>query len=182
MAATALLATLLIAGAAFLPACAPDADNTLRGSLAQKLDGIKALDGGFIEELKADTDADLFSAYGLDGTEFMRAYLDGFDYSIDSIAIDGDTATATVTLTCKSFSGFQQKLTEGREALLADEELAAQGNDAVNARYRQLIMDSLAATPLAPTQPFTLTYQLEGDTWTPVNAVEHEISSALLTN
>lgn len=40
---------------------------------------------------------------GITEDEFTEAYLEGFAYEIGEITVDGDTATAEVTLTIKSF-------------------------------------------------------------------------------
>ena len=42
----------------------------------------------------------------------MKAYFGGFDYVIDDVTVDGDTATATVTLTCKSFDDYMNAVTD----------------------------------------------------------------------
>lgn len=164
---------------------APTPEDAIRSSLSQKLDGIKGLDDGFLSELQDDLDVDRFSEYGIDGTEFMRSYFDGFDYSIDDIVVDGDTATATVTLQCRSFSQYRDRLTEAAENLVGDrEKLASMSNDEVNAAYGALITETLEGVENAPTAAFTITYKLDEDTstWEPTNAVEYEISSAILTN
>lgn len=186
MVGLALAAMLAIGGLAAVPGCAaPTPEDAIRASLAQRLDGIKGLDEGFLGELQGDLDVDRFSEYGIDGMEFMKGYFEGFDYTIDSITVDGDTATATVTLQCKSFSQYRDKLTAAAKELVGDrEKLASMSNDEVNAAYGALITQTLEDVENAPTSSFTITYQLnpDNDTWEPVNAVEHEISSAILTN
>lgn len=186
MVGLALAAVLAIGCLAAAPGCAaPTPEDAIRASLAQRLDGIKGLDEGFLGELQGDLDVDRFSEYGIDGMEFMKGYFEGFDYTIDSITVDGDTATATVTLQCKSFSQYRDKLTAAAKELVGDrEKLASMSNDEVNAAYGALITQTLEDVENAPTSSFTITYQLnpDNDTWEPVNAVEHEISSAILTN
>lgn len=186
MVGLALAAVLAIGCLAAVPGCAaPTPEDAIRASLAQRLDGIKGLDEGFLGELQGDLDVDRFSEYGIDGMEFMKGYFEGFDYTIDSITVDGDTATATVTLQCKSFSQYRDKLTAAAKELVGDrEKLASMSNDEVNAAYGALITQTLEDVENAPTSSFTITYQLnpDNDTWEPVNAVEHEISSAILTN
>ena len=164
---------------------APTPEDAIRASLSQKLDGIKSLDDSFLTELQDDLDVNRFSEYGIDGKEFMKGYFEGFDYAIDSIVVDGDTATATVTLQCKSFSQYRDQLTAAAKELVGDRsKLASMSNDEVNAGYGALITQTLENVENAPTSSFTITYRLNGenDTWEPANAVEHEISSAILTN
>ena len=176
---SALLVLLLSSG---LVACAPSPEEAIRASLAEKLDGIKGLDDAFLQELQVDMDVDRFSDYGIDGLEFMKAYLDGFDYSIDSVEVADGTATATVTLTCKSFSQYRDSLSAAAQELIDGGALSTMGNDEINAAYGKLITERLDGIEAAPTESFAVTYELDGDAWEPTTALEHQISSAILTN
>ncbi len=162
--------------------CAPAPEEAIRASLSEKLDDIKGLDEGFLRELQADMDIDRFGEYGIDGLEFMKAYLEGFDYSIDSVEVADGTATATVTLTCKSFSQYRERLAAAAQELIAGDALSTMGNDEINAAYGKLITERLQGIESAPTQSFAVTYELDGDAWEPTTALEHQISSAILTN
>ena len=77
-------------------------EDAIRASLASELDSIKNIDDAFVNEFSESIDMSQLSVYGIDGVEFMKSYLSGFDYAIDSINVDGDSATAQITLTCKS--------------------------------------------------------------------------------
>ena len=184
--AAAALAAILALGALCLFGCgAPTPEDAIRASLSQALDGIKNGDEAALEELAADMDVDRFSEYGIDSMEFMRAYLDGFDYSIDSIVVDEGSATATVTLQCRSFSQYRDALTAAAKDLVGDRsQLASLSNDEINASYGTLITDRIEGIGMAPTDPFAITYKLDesSSTWEPEGAVTHEVSSAILTN
>ena len=85
-------------------------EDAIRASLASELDSIKNIDDAFVNEFSESIDMSQLSVYGIDGVEFMKSYLSGFDYAIDSINVDGDSATAQITLTCKSYTGYLQAL------------------------------------------------------------------------
>ena len=141
--------------------CAPAPEEAIRASLSEKLDDIKGLDEGFLRELQADMDIDRFGEYGIDGLEFMKAYLEGFDYSIDSVEVADGTATATVTLQCKSFSQYRDQLTAAAKELVGDRsKLASMSNDEVNAAYGALITQTLENVENAPTSSFTITFSI----------------------
>ncbi len=60
--------------------------------------------GEVLEELVEESTAaagDDLEQMGLEGTEIVEAWLDGFGYEIGDITVDGDSATAEVTITCK---------------------------------------------------------------------------------
>lgn len=184
--AAAVLCAILALGAIGLVGCgAPTPEDAIRASLSQALDGIKNRDEASLEELAVDMDVDRLSEYGIDEMEFMRAYFDGFDYSIDDIVVDEATATATVTLQCRSFSQYRDALAAGAQELVGDRsKLASLSNDEVNAAYGALIIDRIGGIENAPTAPFSITYELDdsSSTWEPANAVGHEVASAVLTN
>lgn len=178
------LAAMLLAAAlsAALVGCAPTPEEAIRSSLSEELDAIKSLDEGFLGELEVGMDVGRFSEYGIDGMEFMKAYLDGFDYSIDSVEVDEATAAATVTITCKSFSQYRERLAAAAQELIDGGALSTMGNDEINAAYGKLITERLEGIEAAPTESFAVTYELDGDAWEPTTALDRQISSAILTN
>ena len=89
--------------AGMLAACGPSVEDLIREDLTTQFDEIKANGEDFIAEIESSAGED-FATLGVDTGEFMTAYLDGFDYSIDDVTVEEDTATATVTVTCKSMS------------------------------------------------------------------------------
>lgn len=95
-------------------------EDAIRASLASELDSIKNIDDAFVNEFSESIDMSQLSVYGIDGVEFMKSYLSGFDYAIDSINVDGDSATAQITLTCKSYTGYLQALQTAVDEVTAD--------------------------------------------------------------
>ena len=78
-------------------------EDAIRASLSSELDSIKNIDDAFVNEFSESIDMSQLSVYGIDGVEFMKSYLSGFDYTIDSINVDGDDRAApqptTITYT-----------------------------------------------------------------------------------
>lgn len=178
-AATALLA---FSAVAFVGCGGESDEDVIRGALTEELDAIKALDDATISEMTADMDASTFAAYGIDASEFMKTYLDGFDYSIDGVTVDGDTAEAVVTLTCKSFSAYEAALEANTQTAVETQDIASMTSDEINALVGQIMMDSLADVEPIACDPITIEYTNEGGTWTPTTASEQAITNALLTN
>lgn len=52
------------------------------------------------EEASAGSDGAL-TTMGIDSTELVKSWIDGFAYEVGEITVDGDTATAAVKVTCK---------------------------------------------------------------------------------
>ena len=135
-----------------------------------------------MNEMATDMDVDELSTYGIDGVEFMKTYLDGFDYKIDDITVDGDKATAKVTLTCKSFTAYNQAVQNAATALASNPDALPTTEEELNQLLGQTVMDALAGVEVAETDQINITYTKNGNTWTPSAASEQEITTAMLTN
>ena len=158
-------------------------EDAIRASLSSELDSIKNIDDAFVNEFSESIDMSQLSVYGIDGVEFMKSYLSGFDYTIDSINVDGDSATAQITLTCKSYTGYLQALAKAVGAGTADPDaLAALSNDEINQKIGEIVIGSLDGVELAATQPITITYTKVDGTWEPASSTSGDIAAALMTN
>ena len=168
-----------------LSGCSSQQDDSevIRQSLSSELDSIKNLDDSFMNEFAESINMSQLSMYGIDGVAFMKSYLDGFDYTIDNIQVDGDTATAQITLTCKSYTGYQQALTEAVTKITENpEELAGLSNEDINKKIGEIVTGSLDGIELKATEPITITYTKVNDTWEPASSTSGDISAALMTN
>lgn len=177
----ALCCALVFAGGA-LAACGPDHEQAIRDALTQELDSIKNLDDSFLSDLASDPDIAELSEFGIDPTEFFTAYLAGFDYRIDDVTVDGETATATVVLTIKSFSQFNDAITANLDALVTDESLATMSEEELYSTVGQTVMDTLNSLEPVENAPITVTYELVDNTWTPTVDSQAELESALMAN
>ena len=94
---------------------------------------MKNLDDAFLSEVTASAETGGLDQFGIDAKELMKAYFGGFDYRIDDVTVEGDTAKATITLTCKSYQDYVDAITEA--ALNSEDETAFGENimEAVNA-------------------------------------------------
>lgn len=183
--AVLLLAFALVGSLVGLTGCAGQKsdDEVIRESLSSELDSIKNLDDNFINELSESIDMSQLSVYGIDGVEFMKAYLNGFDYSIDAVNVEGDAATAQITLTCKSYTGYLQALQNAVDQKIANpDELAGKSSDDINKEIGEIVIGSLDGVELAPTQPITINYTRSGDEWKPASSTSGDIAAALITN
>lgn len=175
-----LLTCLLACG--FLTSCGQDNEKLIRDSLTEELDDIKNLDPAYLEELTSDPNVSQLESFGIDPEEFVTSYLTGFDYRIDDVTVNGDTATATVVLTTKSFSQFNDALNDATTDLLNDESIYSMSMDEIYQVIGQTVMDVLDGLPTNETDPLTLDYELIDKTWTPTAASQSMLESALMSN
>lgn len=179
MVATAMVFTL----GAFTGCSGQNDEQVIREALSKELDACKNLDDNAMQELIGDMDLSELTTYGINGTDFMKSYLEGFDYSIDSVTVDGDKAEAIVTLTCKSFSGFETALTSAAESIVSDPTAYADMSmDELNQMLGTMVMDAINGVELAKTEPITISYTKSGNEWTPDSTASQNISSAMMTN
>lgn len=158
-------------------------EDLVRNSLSSELDSVKNLDEKFVNEISEAIDMSRLSLYGIDGIEFMKSYLEGFDYAIDSVTVDGDTAQAQLTLTCKSYTGYQKALQAAVDEITANpDEIAGLSNDDINKKIGEIVIQSLNGVELKPTEPVVINYKKNDGTWEAASSTSGDIAAALMTN
>lgn len=165
------MAALLALGATALAGCGGKSDaDVIRESLTQELDQVKNLDDAFLNEVTASAETGGLDQFGIDAKELMKAYFGGFDYRIDDVTVEGDTAKATITLTCKSYQDYVDAITEA--ALNSEDETA----------FGENIMEAVNAIQAREADPLELTYQKEGNTWNITSEGQQALYSVLFAN
>lgn len=182
LAASFLAAALLALGAVALVGCGPNDEEVIREGVSAELDKLKNLDDETLDLLASEAGADDLATYGIDAKAFVSSYLAGFDYRIENVSVDGENATATVVLTCKSFSQYTDSLQEAVTTLAADESIRSMSEDEQNAKFGETIMSSLNGLSAVETGPIDLAFAREGNTWNATQEAEQAITSALFNN
>ena len=75
-------------------------EEVIRESMTKELDPYKNHDSSVISQIQSQN-AVALATVGVDGKEYAEALLDGFDYSIEDVTVDGKNATATIVMTQK---------------------------------------------------------------------------------
>lgn len=96
--AIACVLTLVLAGCG-----GASAEDLIRENIESYMGEIDGANEEFVAGLEASAGEDL-ELLGLSADEFAAAYLDGYGYEIGDITVDGETATAEITITIKSYS------------------------------------------------------------------------------
>ncbi len=179
-----LLISLMVACLTLLTACgAMTAEDLIRADLTSQLDELKEADDDIIAEFVAGLgDAeDEFEALGVDPSEFMTAYLDGFDYSIDEVDVEESTAEATVTVTCKSLADIMENAADEYLDRLDEVDLTSDtSEEQLYQLMGEIMMEAAETAELTSTEcTFTYTCDDEG-VWTADDGVEDALLAALL--
>lgn len=168
-------------GGLALSACGPSNEEVVTQAVTDELELIKTHDDATLDQLAGYEGADALAPYGIDAKGFLASFLDGFDYRIDDVTVDGETAQATITLTAKSFSAFADAVSQGQAALAADESVANLTDEELNQRVGQTLMEALGSVTAAEKPPVALTFTLEDGTWKPNQDAQQLLQNTLLS-
>lgn len=177
-AAALVAAAAMVFSLAALAACGPDNEKLIRDGVTAELEGVKALDDTTMSQLTDSSGVAQMEEYGISPEDFLRSYLNGFDYSLGEVVVNGDKATVQVTLTCKDFADYQTKLEEAAAALAGDESITM---DNVNEKIGGIVMSTLDEVPATQIDPITLEYELVDNTWTPTDASMQAVATAMFS-
>lgn len=162
-----------------LTACGPSVEDLIREDLTSQFDVIKNGGEEFVSEIEQSAGED-FASLGVDTAEFTAAYLNGFDYSIDEVTVKDDTATATVTVTCKSLTDILNNFQNDFYAQLESTDLETLADqDALMQMAGETLMSvTQAAEPKSTECTFTYTNDGEGN-WSADESAANELMAAM---
>lgn len=146
----------------------PTAEEVITQGISDTLDQVKTLDDETLDEIVSDGEAELdeLKGMGIDGRELFKSVFDGFDYKVASVSVDGNSASASIDITAKSFNDAADKATELAEAWVANhaDELATMDEDAVNLKIGELTMQAFGEIE-PKSSSATVTFTKQGNEW-----------------
>ena len=179
----ALLAAFMCLGAFTLVACS-NPEEQIKAAVEAEFESIKTGEAAAMEEVAEGFDSASGGALdelGVTTDEFLAAYLDGFDYNVGEVTMDGnDKAVVSMTVTMKSISQWQDIFTEELNTWAADLTNYSSMEEAY-AAAGQIMVDTLKETPVAETEPFDFTLVKNGDVWEPDANAEASFSNAIMS-
>lgn len=157
-------------------------EELIREAITEELDSIKNLEDETLEEMGVEDLAEQLEPMGVDGEEFMKTYLDGFDYTVGDIKVDGEKATASITLKIKSFNSINTEMQNVSADMLGSaDELAEMSEDELMVKMGEVIMGIIEKTELKETEPIEISYELKDKVWTATTESEQNITNAMLS-
>ncbi len=160
--------TVLAAGCfGVLSGCGPNNEEVIRESLTKQFDAYKNKDESILTETNENLSGMQLEQLGIDVEELTLAVLDGMDYTIDDVEVNGDTATAHVTIISKSYSAFEDAMNQILNSIEDDPNIAGMTQQEAQEYVGQKMMEAL--NNIEPTaQEATIEYKKEGNMWQPV--------------
>lgn len=168
--AVMVVAVLAVACGLSLGACSsgPSAEDIILEDITTNLDDIKNMDDATLDGLARQIGSVGLEEYGVDTGTLITSMIDGFDYSIESVEVEDDTATASVTVTVKSMTEFMNfdydVMADDIVDAVTSGEIDTTDQDAFNAWVGEYIMAMI--DDLEPVEKdITFTYVNGEDGW-----------------
>ena len=172
----------LVACVVLLSGCGgPSVEELITNDLTSQFDEIKNGGDDFLSGLE-EASGDEFEQLGIDPKEYAKSYLEGFDYKIGDVTVDEDkgTATAEVTITCKSMNKIVEDFaTQYQEKVAALDELPSE--DDLYKMAGQVIVD---VTKAAKTKDTKVTFKYsanEDNEWSADDSATTEMMNAMMS-
>lgn len=157
-------------------------EEVIANALTHELDAYKDPSPKLVEEFVQANDIDVLAPYGISEEEFVRSFFSGFDYRIEDIAVDEDEAVATVVLTCKSVSSFENVLAVEAEEFSALVEETRPSAARVKEGSRELVMNALGAADLVELEPISIAYTKTDNTWRLAESASRDVFTTLMNS
>lgn len=162
----------LAAGAVVcLSSCGPNNEQIIRQTLTQEFDAYKNVDDSVLTEISTKAANQGLDRMGIDTEEFASAVLDGFDYHIDDITVEGKTAQATITFAGKSSKAFTESINNLMAELTTDESFSGMTTDQRREYLIDRLMEAFKDVPVSD-ETVTINYELDGNVWRSTNSAE----------
>jgi hypothetical protein len=164
------LAAVLALTAMFtLAGCGNNAEQVIRDGLTKDFGSLKDKASDEFKEVSDQADQ-MLKSQGLDIPDFMTMWLEGYDFTIGKITVDGSAATAEVTIKAKQLGPILDsvvaELTENAADFTSQKEIT----DAM----AQMISEQMASAELVETA-VTVECKKSGDTWSVSSDLENNV-------
>lgn len=172
----------LVACVVLLSGCGgPSVEELITNDLTSQFDEIKNGGDDFLSGLE-EASGDEFEQLGIDPKEYAKSYLEGFDYKIGDVTVDEDkgTATAEVTITCKSMNKIVEDFaTQYQEKVAAFDELPSEDD-----LYKMAGRVMVDVTKAAKTKDTKVTFKYsanEDNEWSADDSATTEMMNAMMS-
>ena len=172
----------LVACVVLLSGCGgPSVEELITNDLTSQFDEIKNGGDDFLSGLE-EASGDEFEQLGIDPKEYAKSYLEGFDYKIGDVTVDEDkgTATAEVTITCKSMNKIVEDFaTQYQEKIAALDTIPSE--DDLYKMAGQVMVD---VTKAAKTKDTKVTFKYsanEDNEWSADDSATTEMMNAMMS-
>lgn len=147
-----------------LSGCGPSDEEQITKAVTNTYDAYKNADSSSLSEIVTSLENEAIKELGIDNTEFATVIVEGFDYAIEGIQIDGNKATVSMMFAGKSYTEMLNKISETTDKLANDPAFATLPQDQRLSTAGQMVMNAFKELPVKNEQT-TLEYVRENGTW-----------------
>lgn len=169
--AMAVAATLLTFVAISATGCTKTSEDVLIEAIENDFNAYKNFEDSALNEIAATAEEEGLSDLGISGIDFAKAVLDGFDYTIDYISVESDTAIVDVIVSSKSSTDFESKLSSRVQAFTESDESGTMTNEERNLKIGEITMQAFEDTKIV-SEKVSLQFELQDKTWVSTNTSE----------
>jgi hypothetical protein len=149
-------------------------EHAIAANFTTQLESLTAQDIDDILNSEGVDSAEL-STLGIDEDALAAAYLEGFDFSVENVQVNGNFASATFTLSTKSPKTLQPAVSDALSQLAAAGSFSGLDADASNQLIGQTVLAAVEDAPTVQTAPITVSLTNENGSWT----LDQESQSAI---
>lgn len=160
--------------------CAPSDEEVVRQIVTEDFDKLKTLDSDLVSDLMTNENFSSLAECGVDPEAFLRSYLKGFDYHIEDIKVDKDTAEVTLTITRKTISSFLEKFDALTNEMDMSTSFANATQEEIVQSIAQMCMEAIDTIEPAQSSPFKLSMVRRDKTWVLSNEGKRNFVDVLL--
>ena len=132
----------------------------IRNGLAEELDSIKNYDTEEMEEVFDSLGMSL-EDFGISVADICDAWLNSFEYSIDDVTVNGEEATATVTISCVPLIDAMYTWSDN---ILSDSSIYSMEEEELYAYFGSSLIEAISSYEIA-TSTVELPYVFIDDGW-----------------
>ncbi|MCL2826377.1 MAG: hypothetical protein FWD72_03120 [Eggerthellaceae bacterium] len=162
-----------------MAACGQSDEQVIRDGVTKDLESVKQVDQSVLDDFTNSLTGTFdFTTYGITAEDFFKAWLSGFDYSVDTVTVNGSDATVSVTITCKSMTAIMSAWQTAVLDWANTNEAQSMTQDQINQKAGSMLMDAANSTSTQTTS-INLPYTKNGNTWEPGSNFDNELGKAI---
>ena len=183
-----MLAVCLVAALPLLASCTSSSSSSdasaVQGAIENALAPLQNLDANgvqsTIDNALGNADFSELEALGAGASNIIASAFDGFDFSVSDVKVTSDTATATLTISCKNPSDIESSVVNATRAAASDVTIDSLSPDKLQSLVDDILAQAIADTPVTKYDPITITLHKKNGTWEIDDASRQAITNIIL--
>ena len=139
-------------------------------------DGVRST----IENTLSEVDLSGLESLGSGAANIIAATFDGFDFSVSEIKVTGDTATATLVISCKNPADIASSVGNAVRSAASDVSIDTLSTDKLQSLIGDMLVQAIDNTPVTTYDPITVTLHKSNGKWELDDSSRQSITNVIL--